>query len=113
MKAFVPDLAIVPRFVISSCFVIPIPVSWIVSVVCLVRDYRDLERRLILDQFGVRQRLVPDLVQRVRGIRNQLPQEDLLVRVKGVDDQAHQLSNFRLEGECFSFSHSNVSRHDC
>jgi hypothetical protein len=32
MKALVPDLAIVPRLVISSCLVIPIPVSWIVRV---------------------------------------------------------------------------------
>lgn len=32
MKAFVPDFAIVPKFVISSCLVIPIPVSRIVRV---------------------------------------------------------------------------------
>lgn len=32
MKALVPDLAIVPKFVTSYCFVIPIPVSLIVSV---------------------------------------------------------------------------------
>lgn len=32
MKALVPDLAIVPRFVISYCLVIPIPVSLRVRV---------------------------------------------------------------------------------
>lgn len=32
MNALVPDLAIVPRLVMSSCFVIPIPVSLRVRV---------------------------------------------------------------------------------
>jgi hypothetical protein len=32
MNALVPDLAMVPKFVINYCFVIPIPVSRIVRV---------------------------------------------------------------------------------
>ena len=32
MKALVPDLAIVPKLVMSSCLVIPIPVSVMVKV---------------------------------------------------------------------------------
>jgi hypothetical protein len=42
----------------------------------------------------------------IAAVRNQLAQKDLLVRVERVDDQAHQLSNLRLEGECFGdFAH--------
>ena len=38
-----------------------------------------------------------DLVQRIRRVGNQLTQEDVLVRVERVDDQAQQLVDLRLE----------------
>lgn len=39
----------------------------------------------------------------VRRVRDQFTDEYLLVRVEGVDDQAHQLSDLGLEGEGFNF----------
>lgn len=39
------------------------------------------------------------LVAYVRGIGDQLPKEDLLVGIEGVDDQGHQLSDLCLEGK--------------
>ena len=44
----------------------------------------------------------------IRGIANKLPKENLLVRVKGVDDQAQQLVDLRLEGEGLGFSHLHI-----
>lgn len=38
----------------------------------------------------------------IRGIGDQLPEEDLFVGIKGVDDQGHQLSNLCLEGKGLS-----------
>lgn len=35
----------------------------------------------------------------IRGVGNQLPEEDLFVGVEGVDDEGHQLGDLRLEGE--------------
>ena len=45
----------------------------------------------------------PDLIQGIRRIGDQLPEEDLLVAVEGVDDQGHQLGNLGLEGEGLGF----------
>lgn len=41
----------------------------------------------------------------IRGVANELPKEDLLVGVEGVDDQAQQLVDLRLEGEGLGLSH--------
>jgi len=39
----------------------------------------------------------PDFIQSVGRIGNQFPQENLFVRVEGVDDKTHQLSNLSLD----------------
>ena len=65
----------------------------------LVRDDLDEEIWLGLDLFGIGDRLVPDLVEGIGRIRNQLAEKDFLVGVKSVDDQAHQLLNVSIEGE--------------
>ena len=65
----------------------------------LVRDDFDEEVRLRLDFVRVFAGLVPDVVQGIRGIGDQLAQEDLLVGVEGVDDQAHQLLDISIEGK--------------
>src|SRR5262249_33435910 len=39
----------------------------------------------------------PELVERVRGIRDQLAEEDVLVGVEGVDHEVQQLPDLRLE----------------
>ena len=48
-------------------------------------------------QLGAGQRLESPLVERVRGVRDQLPQEDLLVGVEGVDHQVQELPDLGLE----------------
>mmetsp|Transcript_85951 Transcript_85951/g.240539 ORF Transcript_85951/g.240539 Transcript_85951/m.240539 type:complete len:294 (-) Transcript_85951:7-888(-) len=67
--------------------------------VCLVWDDLDEKVRLSLDLLRIGDGLVPDLVQGVGCVGNQLAQEDLLVAVEGVDDQAHQLLNVSVERE--------------
>ena len=54
---------------------------------------------LRLDLVWVCDGLVTDLVQGVRGVGDQFPQEDFLIRIEGVDDQAHQLLDVRSEGK--------------
>jgi hypothetical protein len=58
----------------------------------------DVELRVGLEDGLVGQRLVADLVERVRGVGDELAEEDLLVRVKGVDDQREELVDLRLCG---------------
>merc|ERR1712032_1717729 len=57
----------------------------------LVGDDLDVEVWLRLDLLGIGDRLVADLVQSIGGVGNQFSQEDFLVGVERVDDQAHQL----------------------
>ena len=57
----------------------------------LVRNDLDEEIRLGLDLFRIGDGLVPDLVEGIGRIRNQLAEKDFLIGVEGVDDQAHQL----------------------
>merc|ERR1719424_1769040 len=45
----------------------------------------------------LRQRQEPLLVARVRGVRDELAQEDVLVGVERVDDDVHDLRDLRLE----------------
>mmetsp|Transcript_19224 Transcript_19224/g.47842 ORF Transcript_19224/g.47842 Transcript_19224/m.47842 type:complete len:333 (+) Transcript_19224:1564-2562(+) len=77
-------------------------------VVRLVRHEADVELGLGVEDRLVGQRLVADLVERVRRVRDQLTQEDLLVRVERVDDKRHQLIDLSLEGERL-----NLLTHDC
>ena len=72
-------------------------------VVRLVRDDVDVQLMVRLQQRLVRERLEADLVKRIAGVRDQLPQEDLLVGVEGVDDEAEQLqrqSGPTVRGRC-------------
>ena len=64
-----------------------------------VGDDRDEHLGLRLEARRVGQRLVADLVERIRSVRDQLAEEDLLVRVERVDDQAKKLADVRREGE--------------
>lgn len=67
--------------------------------------WSDLDVQLLasLEFLRLSQGLVADLVQSIRRVGDQLTQKDFLVAVKSVDDQAHQLGNFSLEGERFIF----------
>merc|ERR1719284_1066076 len=66
----------------------------------LVRNNLDEEIRLGLDLLWIGDGLVPDLVEGIDRIRNQLAEKDFLIGVENVDDQAHQLLNVCMEGEC-------------
>jgi hypothetical protein len=55
----------------------------------------------------VRQGLIANLVKSIRGIGNQLPQEDLLVGVDCVDNEGEKLRDLSLELK------SLAGRHDC
>ncbi len=87
-----PDFAMVPRLSASSSFVIPMPGV-------LVRG--DLDREIAPGETGdvVRQGLIVELVHGVARVRNELAQEDLLVRVNGVDHEVQQSL-----GLCFELS---------
>jgi hypothetical protein len=55
--------------------------------------------------FSLEVTFVAQLVEGVRSVRDELAQEDLLVRVERVDDQRHELRNLSLERECFFGAH--------
>ena len=65
--------------------------------------YVNLKALLRLEDRGVRERLVADLVEGVRGVGDELAEEDFLVGVERVDDEAHQLGDFRLEHKGLDF----------
>lgn len=51
MKALVPDLAMVPRFLIISAFVIPIPVSSMVKVFSSLLGRKSIFNSLVASNF--------------------------------------------------------------
>jgi len=74
------------------------------GVVGSVGNDLDSEVRLSLELLGLGDTLVSDLVEGVRGVGNELSQEDLLVRVESVDDERHQLLDVGRECKDF-FTH--------
>ncbi len=68
----------------------------------------DLEHRVGVQQRGMCEGLELQLVERVGGVRQQLAQEDLLVRVQRVNDDVEELAGLGLEGKCLAGSHSNI-----
>jgi hypothetical protein len=54
-----------------------------------------IERKRLVDILCKRK--VAQLVERVGGVRNELAQKDLRMRVERVDDQLQQLTDFGLE----------------
>ena len=71
------------------------------SVVGLVWNDLDLEIWLGLKLLRIGDGAVSDLVESVRGVGNELSQEDLLVGIEGVDDQTHQLLDVSVERKDF------------
>merc|ERR1719322_1000159 len=68
MNALVPDLAMVPRLLIMSALVIPIPESMRVRVLASTSGNLDVKLLLPIKFAGVCQGLIPDLVQRIGGV---------------------------------------------
>ena len=58
---------------------------------------RHRERSVVAQQIGLCDRRVAQLVAGVRGIGDQLPQENLLVAIKRIGHEAEQLADFGLE----------------
>ena len=87
----------------TSCRDMPMPLSEMV----IVREPgvdadADLQVRIVLEERAVGDRLEPQLVARIRRVRHQLAQEDLLVPVKGVHHQVQELLDLRLEAKRFT-----------
>jgi hypothetical protein len=61
------------------------------------------------EQLGPGERLVAQLGERVARVRDQLAQEDLLVRVERVDHQAEQVLDLGLECACLGGGHGSVT----
>jgi hypothetical protein len=65
----------------------------------LVEAHAHFQVGRVFVQRGVVQRLEAQLVAGVRGVGDQLAQEDFLVGVQRVGDQVQQLGHFGLEGQ--------------
>lgn len=77
-----------PRGVVGAC--VHEPCVCVCVVLYLVGGDADLQVLRVAQLLGVRDGHEPDLVQGVRGVADELPQEDVLVLVEGVDDDVHQ-----------------------
>ena len=62
----------------------------------------DLQVRVVLEQRRVGERLEAQLVARIRGVRDQLAKEDLLVPVEGMHHQVQELLDLRLKPKRFT-----------
>jgi hypothetical protein len=67
----------------------------------LVHADADPQVRVAFVERIVGQRLEAQLFRRVRGVRDELAEKDLLVAVQGADHQAEDLAHLRLEAERF------------
>ncbi len=103
----VPDRAIVPRF--DDQFLLVHADSCIGNgegLLLLIQfqvDPRRIGNRLVR---VVHQRQVAQLVERVRGVRDQFAQKNFRMRVKGMNDQLQELIDFSLE---FTLGHGYLS----
>ena len=77
------------------------------------RDDVDVELWVGLQHRLVGERLEADLVERIGGVGDELPQEDLLVGVERVDDERQQLIDLCGDGtRVLSNSEHSVGIHD-
>merc|ERR1719474_1898837 len=73
------------------------------SLVLRIRNNPDLELFAGVEFAGFCEGFISDFVQGVRGIGDQLSEENLFVGVESVDDEGHKLSDLSLEGKGFHF----------
>src|SRR5690606_41073224 len=62
-----------------------------------VRDQTDLERFCLSEELGLSNRQKSPPIEGVRGVRDELAKENLLVAIQRVNDQAEDLADFGLE----------------
>jgi hypothetical protein len=88
----------VPRLSTSSASLMPMPLSaieiWRFALSMLIR----IASRPSSEQLGPRDRLVAQLVAGIGGVRDELPEKDLLVRIDGVHHQVQETRHLGLEG---------------
>jgi hypothetical protein len=70
------------------------------GLVLLVWDDVDAQVLAGVQLAGVRQGLIADLVERIRGVGDKFSEEDLLVGIDSVDNEREQLRDLSLELEC-------------
>jgi len=79
------------------------------NFVFLVRNEADEELLFGLEDGGVGERLIADLVESIGSIGDDFTKEHFFVGVESVDDQGHKLRNLSLESEGLSsFGHCDM-----
>ena len=93
----VPERAIVPRLSITSSSLMPMPLSLMVKVrAAAVRD-QGHGQGVRAHQRRIGKRFEAQLLAGIGGVRDQLAQENLLVRIQRMDHQVAALAWFRIE----------------
>ena len=117
MKARVPERAIVPSASIASSRPMPMPLSSTDSCRLSASSADDdPRRRVVAEQRRLGDRLVAQLLAGIRGVGDQLAQENVPVGIDRVDHQMQEPRNVRLETAFFRrrcFSHVPCPRCCC
>jgi hypothetical protein len=71
----------------------------------IVGVYRNCQGPVRLENFGARSLQKPELFRGIRRIRDELANEDLLIRVERVDDDIEELGDLRLKLVLFNLTH--------
>mmetsp|Transcript_478 Transcript_478/g.1109 ORF Transcript_478/g.1109 Transcript_478/m.1109 type:complete len:214 (+) Transcript_478:3749-4390(+) len=77
------------------------------GVVSLIGNELDLQFWVSVQDGGIRQGLVANLIQSIGGVGDQFTKENFLVGVKGVDNQRKELVDISGEGVAFRFRHDD------
>ena len=104
MKSAVPDLAMVPRWVMTFAAHADTVVLEGHGTCLLVEAQANLQVGVAFQQLWLGQRLEAQLVGGVGGVGDQFTQEDLLVRIQGMDHEVQQLLYLGLEAKRFFLS---------
>jgi hypothetical protein len=75
------------------------------GLVSLVRDQANFHCGVAIQNRGVSETHVTNLIKSIRGIGNQLSQKDFLVGIKGVDNQRKELIDISRKSKGFLVSH--------
>ncbi len=92
-----PERAMVPRLSMISASLMPMPLSLTLKVPALESGVSVTDQLIAAQKVRLGDRLEAQFLAGIGGVRDQLAQENLLVRVQRMDDQAQHLLGFRLE----------------
>ena len=106
-KARVPERAMVPSASTSSSRLMPTPLSVKVNRLGFrVDGDRDDEWPAALDQLGLGDRLVAQLLAGVGGVGDEFAHENVAIRIDGMDHEVQQPRNVGLEALRFRLRRS-------